>query len=102
MKSSRKMFEYFAKEVRSIDKIQQQHIRLQNLLFLYIPTLDSDIKARFSVIVKSHHEALSMKEKLELLIAMKEIADIKISKTHGPECGQLYFQISQKGMNLRS
>ncbi len=56
-----------------LDKIQQQHIRLQNLLFLYISTIDSDIKARCSEIVKSHHEALSMKEKLELLIAMKEL-----------------------------
>jgi hypothetical protein len=28
-----------------LDKIQQPHIRLQNSLFLYLPTIDSDIKA---------------------------------------------------------
>jgi hypothetical protein len=53
-----------------LDKIQQQHICLQNSLFPYLPTIDSDIKACCSEIVKSHHEALSMKEKSELLIAM--------------------------------
>jgi hypothetical protein len=40
------------------------------------------IKTNCTVVVRNHKEALSTKEKLELLIAMLELADNKISKTH--------------------
>jgi hypothetical protein len=44
--------------------------------------IDADIKTNCSVVVRNHQEALSMKEKLELSIAMLELADNKISQTH--------------------
>ena len=42
---------------------------------------DVNIKTICSVVVWSRQDALNMKEKLELLIAMIELADNKISKT---------------------
>jgi hypothetical protein len=47
--------------------------------------LDMDIKTLCAVMVTNHKEADAMKEKMELSIAMQEMADSKISKTfdHG-------------------
>ena len=65
-----------------LDKIQAIQIRLQNQLFANLSIIDAEIKTNCTVVVRNHQEALSMKEKLELLIAMLELADNKISKTH--------------------
>ena len=43
---------------------------------------DVDIKTICSSVVQSHQDALNMKEKLELSMAMIELADNKIPKTH--------------------
>ena len=55
---------------------------MQNLLFQIMPVIDADIETICSTIVRGHQEALDMKQKLELSIAMLELADNKISKTH--------------------
>jgi hypothetical protein len=47
-------------------------------MFQNLPVIDSDIKIACSTIVTCHLEALAMKEKLDLLIAMQELADNKI------------------------
>ena len=64
-----------------MDRIQSNQIRLQNLLFQSMSVIDADIKTICSSVVRSHQDALNMK-KLELSIAMLELADNKISKTH--------------------
>ena len=118
--------EVFEEEVRTfrhrgpvhiLDKIQQVQIRLQNFLFQQRITIDSDINNRCSEsasdIVKTHQEALHMKGKSELLIAVQEQADnklstrlmimileIKLLTRFGLDFVQRYFRILQKRMNL--
>jgi hypothetical protein len=64
-----------------LDRIQDALIALQNMLFSESTKLDMDKKTLCTVIVTNHKEAVSMKEKMELSIAMQEMADSKISKT---------------------
>ena len=64
-----------------LDRIQSRKIHLQNLLFQSKPMIDADIKTICSTMVQTHQEALDMKQKLELSIAMLEQADNKITKT---------------------
>ena len=65
-----------------LDKVQSIQIRLQNLLFQDLPVIDAEIKTICTTVARSHQEALNMKDKLELSIAMLELADNKMSKTH--------------------
>ena len=69
--------EYIEDEVRTfrnkgpfavVDRVQTLQIRLQNLLFQKLSVIDADIKTICSSVVRSHQDALNMKEKLELLI----------------------------------
>jgi hypothetical protein len=63
-----------------LDKIQNALIALQNMLFSKSTKLDVDIKTLCTVMVTNHKEAVAMKEKMELSIAMQEMADSKIFK----------------------
>ena len=65
----------------NLDKIQSIQIRLQNLLFQELPEIDEEIKTICTTVVRSHREAVEMKDKLELSIAMLELADNKVSNT---------------------
>ena len=65
-----------------LDKVQSIQIRLQNLLFQDLPVIDAEIKTICTTVVRSHQEALNMKDKLELSIAMLELVDNKMSNTH--------------------
>ena len=56
-----------------LDKIQSIQIRLQNLLFQDLPVIDAEIKTICTTVVRSHQEALNMKDKLELSLAMLEV-----------------------------
>jgi hypothetical protein len=47
-------------------KVQATAIKLQNMLFVNRQTLEEKIKEYSSKIVTNHHEAITMKEQLEL------------------------------------
>ena len=64
-----------------LDKIQSLRIRLQNLLFQELSEIDAEVKTTCMTVVRSHKEAVAMKDSLELSIAMLELADNKVSKT---------------------
>jgi hypothetical protein len=81
-----------------LDKIQAIQIRLQNLLFSNMSIIDADIKSSCSIVVRNHQEALSMKEKLELSIAMLELADNKISKTHDHDTANRIIDAYRSGL----
>ena len=98
-----------------LDRIQNALIALQNMLFSESTKLDMDIKTLCTVMVTYHKEAVPMKEKMELSIAMQEMADSKISKTFdhdianrmidsmrghcGPVSATLHLEILPKKLN---
>ena len=83
-----------------LDKVQTIQIRLQNPLFqpenLFV--IDADIKMICSFVVRSHQDALNMKEKLELSIAMLELAGNKISKTHDHDIANRFIDSFRAGL----
>ena len=52
----------------SLDKVQAFQTCLQPVLFQKLSVIDADIKTICSSVVRSHQDALNMKEKLELSI----------------------------------
>ena len=60
--------------------------------------IDADVKTTCSVVVLSHKEALNMKEKLELSIAMIKQADNKITKTHDHDTANRIIDSYRSGL----
>ena len=81
-----------------LDRVQSRKIRLQNILFQSKPMIDAEIKTICSTMVQTHQQALDMKQKLELSIAMLEQADNKITKTHDQDIANRIIDSFRAGL----
>ena len=60
--------------------------------------VDADIKTNCSSVLRNHQDALNTREKLELSIAILELADNKISKTHDHDIANRIIDSFQAGL----
>jgi len=63
-----------------LHRVQQMLIQLQNKMFADRQGIEEKIKLHSGQIVTNHHEAVVMKEKLELAIAMSEMANSSFTR----------------------
>ena len=81
-----------------LDKFQSIQIRMQNLLFQERSALDEEIKTTCSTVVRNYQEALNMKEKLEVSLAMLELASNNTSKSQDNEISNRIIDSFRAGL----
>ena len=81
-----------------LDRFQSIQIRMQNLLFQERSALDEEIKTICSTVVRNYQEALNMKEKLELSLAMLELASNNTSKYQDEEISSRIIDSFRAGL----
>ena len=78
-------------------KVQTTAIKLQNMLFANTQTLEEKIKEFSGKMVTNHHEAMIMKEQLELGIAMSEMANNKFARASDHEIACRVVECGRNG-----
>ena len=81
-----------------LDRFQSIQIRMQNLLFQERSALDEEIKTICLTVVQNYQEALNMKEKLELSLAMLELASNNTSKYQDEEISSRIIDSFRAGL----
>ena len=78
-------------------KVQTTAIKLQNMLFANTQKLEEKIKEFSGKMVTNHHEAMIMKEQLELGIAMSEMANNKFARASDHEIACRVVECGRNG-----
>ena len=78
-------------------KVQATMIKLQNMLFAHRQTLEEKIKECSSKIVTNHHEAVIMKESMELVIAMSDMANSNFARASDHDIACRIVECSRNG-----